>query len=928
MSDDATDDEIAALEARLAALKRKKQPTTDQRVTADNDSDVSDVQQISGNRNNILKHITVAAGGTLIVGDAPLPPNAATIEHALGVYLTTLLNQYRLLSFQGLSSSAQRRHAQIALQAVFMNLTTNVQTAELQPLVERFSGLRTVRSRNSDTANDAPFDINQLSADARQWLVELLSDDEYAALQTGKYTNLKLARLAEPRTALELVRHGRATVLTGDPGGGKTTVLRYLALSLAFARLHADQSDVRFDLPWRGNVPIPVLVQLRRFADGLEREPLGAEDLLRHVEQVISAQHVPALAGYLTQQLDAGNVLVLLDGFDEIADARKRRWVVQAIEAFQARFAASRIVVTSRIYAYVPPFQLNDHFQVAQIQPLAVEEQGSFIGRWYRAAMPDGAEAQSRSADLISAIEQRPRLRDIAQNPLLLTLMTLLHFGEAATLPDQRAELYEKCLILLLDEWEVLRVGTTMAQAVGITLTKSDLLPLIQPIAYELQQCGREEASLPEVQRWVLERFCNLTDGNAHEAKTLIERFLDVVETRSGILIARDVRDRYALPHRTFQEYLAMRELITQNVVKRDVLAHRHNPTWREVLLLLVGHLVRYGNTALAKELISDLLDADLAGSVAYYRTVALAGEMIEELGRTLDRHGRLLKHDVVTELAALVAGGHLSATERVDAAWTLGRLGDPRILTPDQPDYWCSCAAGPFWFGDDRKGKLTQVVLDYDFNIGRYPVTNAEYARFLNAPDYADPRWWTPYARERFKDLITVQPRAWNDARFNQSTQPVVGVSWYEAMAYCAWVTEQLGRTVRLPTALEWERAARHTDQRRYPWGAEPVPTSEHANYADTGVGRPAPVGCLPRGVAVCGAFDMLGNVGEWLATAEADHANPIPLTDCEPSATVLRSYSDYTDSTDVLVCGARGRSNPSVRVNDLGFRVISPSR
>lgn len=368
-----------------------------------------------------------------------------------------------------------------------------------------------------------------------------------------------------------------------------------------------------------------------------------------------------------------------------------------------------------------------------------------------------------------------------------------------------------------------------------------------------------------------------------------------------------------------------MRELVSANIVTREVLAHRHDPTWREVILLLIGHLVGSGHTAQATELIGNLLDADKHGSAAYYQTVALVGDMVEELGKTLGKNGKLIKQAVIAELATLVDGGHLNAKERVAAAFTLGRLGDPRIRLPEQPSYWCDCLPGSFWVGDERKGELVHYTLNYAFKIGRYPVTNAEYAQFLYSPDYADPRWWTAHAQAYLKDRAEIQPRLWDNRQFNQPNQPVVALMWYEAMAYCAWLSHNLGYHIRLPTSLEWERAARHTDERAYPWG-NIAPTPEYANYRDSNMQGTTPVGCFPLGRSECGAMDLIGNMGEWLATRDDDRMNPSALSDCIPRMLLMRTYSDFRDRIDVMRCGARFRDFATSRGTGLGFRLCTP--
>ncbi|MDQ2996807.1 MAG: formylglycine-generating enzyme family protein, partial [Chloroflexota bacterium] len=342
--------------------------------------------------------------------------------------------------------------------------------------------------------------------------------------------------------------------------------------------------------------------------------------------------------------------------------------------------------------------------------------------------------------------------------------------------------------------------------------------------------------------------------------------------------------------------YQGTAETLTQALV------HRHAPTWREVILLVAGHLVATSQPQQAKQIAWQLLDADSAGSAEYYRSAVLAGEIVEELGDSLGRDGRKLRDDIVQVLVELVQGGRLVAKERVEAAFLLARLGDPRLYTPEQPAYWCAIPSGPFWHGDDRSEQLQEVELPHDYQIARYGVTNADFARFMAAGGYAERRWWTAEGWAYCQDRGWIEPRLWEDLRYNQPTQPVVGVAWYEAAAYCIWLTE-LGHaqgwllrsdSIRLPTWLEWERAARHSDQRRYPWDAEP--NAERANYAETAIGGPAPVGCFPAGVAACGALDMAGNVMEWMATAYEQPEYPAPQKDFTPKACFKYSHFSFT--------------------------------
>lgn len=954
------------VDAQIAALRAQSAPEVQQQIEAETASD--NVQVAAGNDALVLRDITIAEGGTLIVGGQPvaLPPDPDALQRALATSLETLIQRYSLLNLQGMSAGGTQQ-TRIALRSVFVDVRTEVRLAEVGDLFadpRSQSGAAVVnRQVISPILKEAL--LGQFkNEDLRRWLAELLDEDERRYLREVAARGLEhnaddtrarqlLNRLMAPRTALELIRHEPALVLLGDPGSGKSTVLRHLALGFAHARLSAGEAEVQLDpeLAWAGPLPLPILVQLRRFAEELTAPADSADPLLRHLERVLAGDRLAALARHLMARLEEGSAVVLLDGLDEVADDTRRAWASQAAALFQSRFPRSRVVLTSRIYAYREPCLLPAPFRVVTLQPLTEEAQDAFLARWYRAALLQGSEligdeqtraADERSRELIQALGRRPRLREIAGNPLLLTMIALVH-QQRFRLPQQRAELYRECLLVLLEQWEQRRADGARAGLAAELGVRDDIdrLALIQPVAYELQERGREEASHREVCAWLLPRFLELAENNGERAKDLIGRFLSFLEGRSGLLIARDIKERYAFPHKTFQEYLVARELIASAQLLEEVRRRRHEPTWREVILLAAGNLVASGLARQAQGIAWALLEADPEGSDGFYRSAVLAGEVVEELGGVLGREGQALKEQVVAALVELVQGGRLSAKERVEAAFLLGRLGDPRLPRPEQPAYWCEVAAGEFWYGDDNKGELTQQRLDYGFKIGRFAVTNAEYARFIEAGGYEHEAWWTPngwtflqpggHPLDNQEQHIT-QPRLWQHSGFNSPTQPVVAISWYEAAAYCLWLTEQghsaswlpAEAEIRLPTSLEWERAARGDDRRRYPWGTDDL-TPEHANYKETGIGRPAPVGCFPAGQAGCGAQDMIGNTMEWLATP---YQQPMQLNaekDFTPDVISMLIRNYYGDDKAQMCCGSRFGSDPFDWSSDgWSFRVL----
>lgn len=216
----------------------------------------------------------------------------------------------------------------------------------------------------------------------------------------------------------------------------------------------------------------------------------------------------------------------------------------------------------------------------------------------------------------------------------------------------------------------------------------------------------------------------------------------------------------------------------------------------------------------------------------------------------------------------------------------------------------------GVYTLGAEGLTEIEQPVHEVrlsPFLIGKYPITNEQYGRFLEAG--------TGYRKPAF----------WGEESFNRPLQPVVGVSWEDALAYCEWA----GLT--LPTEAQWEAAARGPDARLYPWGEEP-PNRERANFG-TFAGKTTPVGAFPAGVGPHGAHDMVGNVAEWCADVldpeayakrEAGEVDPVS-SQSELDFRVLRGGS-WLDQASELTVSLRGRYWARLRRRFIGFRCALP--
>jgi formylglycine-generating enzyme required for sulfatase activity len=208
----------------------------------------------------------------------------------------------------------------------------------------------------------------------------------------------------------------------------------------------------------------------------------------------------------------------------------------------------------------------------------------------------------------------------------------------------------------------------------------------------------------------------------------------------------------------------------------------------------------------------------------------------------------------------------------------------------------------GPFLYGEKR----VHEVIDHDYWIDQYPVTNEKYRMFILANGYVNHAYWSVDGWKWKTENKVKIPEYWNDTTWNKADFPVVGVSYYEAEAYAKWAGK------RLPTEQEWEKAARGEDGREYPWGDEF--DKEKCNSAEAGFWHTTPVTQYPKGVSPYGCYDMAGNVWNWCANWYEDQKDSSP---------VLRGGSWYFKPETVRVSSRTGYG-AGYRSYDLGFRLV----
>lgn len=746
----------------------------------------------------------------------------------------------------------------------------------------------------------------------------------------------------------QLNRHPRL-VLLGDPGSGKSTFVNFVGLCMAGALL--GDASVNLNLltaplppdkeenaaaqgekkktkpkpqPWQHGPLLPVRIILRDFA-AIGLPPVGEAATAAHLWAFVAGELVKAgLGDYaepLRRALMATGGLILLDGLDEVPEADQRRTQIKAaVEDFAATFGKCRLLLTSRTYAYQNQEWRLRTFEATVLAPFSDGQIRHFIDRWYahRAAVLLQAErdAQGRAALLQQAILRSDRLHALAERPLLLTLMASLHAWRGGSLPERREELYADAVDLLLDQWEGQRVvrnargdvifmQRSLAEYLEVGRTK--VLTLLQHLAYQAHQSQPELVGTADLaEDGLVLALMGLSDRADLQPRLLVE----YLSHRAGLLTPRGVKV-YTFPHRTFQEYLAACHLTEVDFPELVAQLARTAPErWREATLLAAAKVARgtpFALWSLVDELCPHQRNADGCTDADAWGAL-LAGQAIDETMRdaagalpTLSaRNGERVervRHSLVTVLTR----SKLPAAERALAGRTLAHLGDPRpeVMTIEGMEF-CYIPAGPFLRTDEEN---SEVDLPYGYWLARYPVTNAQFQPFVAAGGYSEERFW-----KEAKEAGFWQPQGFkgrHDGEFRTgpyalpepyalANHPVIGVSWYEAVAFCHWLTEQLtlpGWEIRLPTEPEWEKAARGGlqlpveiapvtaralgalpavamqpnphPQRRYPWGEGAY--GERANCTKSKIGTTSAAGCFAARTSPYGVEELSGNVWEW---------------------------------------------------------------
>ncbi|MGW2308663.1 HEAT repeat domain-containing protein [Actinomadura luteofluorescens] len=437
----------------------------------------------------------------------------------------------------------------------------------------------------------------------REVVQRLLKDGQVSELPENlDHAELRTAhKMYHERPALPVLEaFGQTTkaVVLGDPGAGKSTLGRYITLLLALDQRQPEAlSWAQHALPssWRGRLPL--LIELRSYADARWR----GKTFLDLVDEFWQTEDLGLPKDELDKFLrSGGHALVIFDGLDEIFDPRIRADVTRQIEGFAARYPGVNIIVTSRVIGYQDNRAVLDAagFTTYMLQDLNRKQIGDFAKIWYdHSCANNPPEATRLRKRLLGAIERSVAIAELAGNPMLLTILAIM--ARRSELPRDRSTVYKHAVTVLIEDWDVNK--HLREQLSDVTeLDATDKLEMLHRVARRMQDASAGLAGnhLPanvltkELRAQLMERMALSEERTVAVARAMLQQF----QHRNFILSSFGA-GLYGFVHRAFLEYLAaddIRQRFTDRELSEEALLdliHKHapDPSWSEVLLLLVG---------------------------------------------------------------------------------------------------------------------------------------------------------------------------------------------------------------------------------------------------------------------------------------------------------------------------------------------------
>lgn len=431
------------------------------------------------------------------------------------------------------------------------------------------------------------------------------------------------------------------TVILGNPGSGKSTLAQYKALE--WARINSSNLEIQ---------ELPLLIELRKYIKNLPSRK-GFLEYFAHGSGV--------KGGNLNQRelhkwLSNYRSIVIFDGLDEVLDRAEREKIAIDITTFTNTYPKARVLVTSRVIGYKQQRHIftSANFRHFMLQDLDMNQINSFVSQWHKLAFDDQDEGNRKRDRLLDSIRTIRTFRELAGNPLLLTMMAILNRNEK--LPRDRITLYENASKLLVQKWD----EEAKLLSSQITLEYRDKQEILEHIAFKIQTSPNFNGNILIIDEKTLDSI--ITD--CLDSKRIVNAYLTAQElrrqlTNRSFILCFFGGDTYGFVHRTFLEYFCalyfIREYESERNISIDQLKEQVvirqwlNDAWREVIILIIGKL----SAKFAAELIDCLIDQN--GQEHQFENLILASECLRQVRQRNNDRCQMTDNKLLDALKKLI---------------------------------------------------------------------------------------------------------------------------------------------------------------------------------------------------------------------------------------------------------------------------------
>jgi formylglycine-generating enzyme required for sulfatase activity/DNA replication protein DnaC len=808
----------------------------------------------------------------------------------------------------------------------------------------------------------------------------------------------KFERLLSPEQAMKRAfQNYHLLLVIGDPGSGKTTLLKYYAVN-CLDKIYQKYRSLGFSRPI---LPIYFPLRELEFANekGENNQPVTlAENLSKWCERHhldISKDHF----NYWLHHRHTLVLLDGLDEIS-ITNQRQKvcKWIKRMCTGLgNARFVVTSRVTG---YRKLDGIELEVPHLRADIMDFSPGQQEEFLKKWFRAVcrtqlppvdmdMPEQKwqelqekRAHQQSQTIIEFLkkEENKSVQELAAVPMLLQIMAIL-WKERQYLPQTRTGLYDVALDYLLDYRD-------RQKGIEPLLPADDARRVLSPTALWMQEeLKKDEAPKQAMHQHMQIHLDTLKKDRQYPAGV----FCQYLRDRTGVIADYD-KNHYIFRHKSFREFLSgmqLKEEAHEDKRLISVINHFKEDWWEESLRFFISksnpvifdrlmrlffqspvseqldahqqtllqHLVREAPQkkihALKEHLNSNSLNSHQRRYVMECLKTIGTPEAIKAIEKAdkskFDESNLSYADDIVAE-----------ATAKPGPVLQKIRTKEPLVQNSFRNPFEYNVEYIKIPGGTYRYSVSKQTVTVPDLYFCKYPVTNKRYRRFISylagkEKELEKELSLDLYAERllKFADTIKGYPEymgkdasGWknefrsqydDDKKLNGNDQPVVGVTWYAARAYCFWLscldaaltkekqlltgdTGELPSIYRLPTEEEWEWAAGGEpdgSMRKYPWPKDKGEPGKNLANFNKNVDATTPVDRYPEGATPLGLMDMAGNVWEWMENYSSESKEYM----------ALRGGAYYSDKAS-LVCSARGNLNPLSQWDYVfGFRVLRAS-